>query len=140
LQQHVCTRDQGGDRPLDDLVGADDHLADLAAQPLEVGPELVELPLHLVGVGHAGELLAARRSPARRDPSSRRPAAPRPISDKMSLTKLPRPPAVVKSNPQRIFRGQVAALRRGGGGYSPPLPPPHPAAKFPAPGMSEDRE
>ena len=41
----MAAGDQGRQRLVDDLRKADDHLADLAAQRLEVGPEPVELLL-----------------------------------------------------------------------------------------------
>ena len=53
FEQHVAAGDQGGQRALDDLLLADDHLADLVAQRLEVGAELVELGLGLLGDAHA---------------------------------------------------------------------------------------
>ena len=43
LQEHVAAGDQGGQRALDDVVLADDDLADLVAEPAEVRAEGVEL-------------------------------------------------------------------------------------------------
>src|SRR5262249_61640059 len=49
LQKHVPAGDQGAERALDDVVLADDHLADLGAEPAEVGAEPFELTLDRVG-------------------------------------------------------------------------------------------
>ena len=66
FEQHVAAGDQGGQRAVDDLLVADDHLADLAAQGVEVGAELVELPLHLI----RGSRSSARPLRGDRPPSS----------------------------------------------------------------------
>ena len=53
FQQHVPAGDQGQERAVDDRSVADNHLADLPSQGIEVRPELVELLLDRVRVaGH----------------------------------------------------------------------------------------
>ena len=57
FEQHMSTTDQAGQRPLHDVVHANDHLADLVPKPFEICAELIALLLRLCGRRHAAWLL-----------------------------------------------------------------------------------
>jgi hypothetical protein len=59
FEQHVPAGNEGRQRPLHDVVLADDHLPDLRAELQEVGPEPVEVGLDRVGT-HGGNPLSGR--------------------------------------------------------------------------------
>ena len=57
FEQHMSTTDQAGQRPLHDVVHANDHLANLVPKPFEIFAELIALLLRLCGRRHAAWLL-----------------------------------------------------------------------------------
>lgn len=62
FEEDVSPRDERGERAVDDLVLADDHLADFASEGFEIGSKLIEALFDLIEFGHPRRSLRTCRA------------------------------------------------------------------------------